>query len=367
MLRATAIFLLTLASLGASTPLKRAPNLVVSLSTTSPAIDSVDGLSLTATVENTSDQDIKILKFGTVLDSNLPTNSFLVSRGAQSVPFTGVQIQLSMNDLTEDSFVTIPAGKSISATHTNLAALYKFDKFGVGSFTFTPKQDFQVAGANSVVSDVADTLRVSAVVPSVDIHIGKDVSKRTLVAGEELEKRARVSCSTSSSSSFISASYTEGKSLASLAANYISSRGTSDSLFRAYFGASTSSKPLSVFTAVANENSSSRTLNCSDPYGVCGNGVIAYTVTSTTNIYYCSIFYNEVTTSRLCSDTTVASRNVRGGTTLHELTHALSGTTDVGYGCSYDQTLASSSPSRAQSNADNYNCFATQVYKNTQC
>ena len=70
---------------------------------------------------------------------------------------------------------------------------------------------------------------------------------------------------------------------------------------------------------------------------------------------FCSIFYNEVTTSRLCSGTSVASRNIRGGTTLHELTHATSGTSDVGYGCSYDQNLGQSSPSSAVRNADNYN------------
>ncbi|KAG8826157.1 hypothetical protein FRC17_008358 [Serendipita sp. 399] len=299
MLRAAFLTLFAFAGLAATTPLKRAPNLVVSLSTTSPSIDSLDTLTLTAKVENTSNEDIKVLKFGTVLDSKLPTKSFLVSRGTQAVPFTGVQVQLSMSDLTADSFVVIPAKGSVTATHSNLGALYKFDQFGTGTFTFIPKEDFQVASAESA-------------------------------------------------------------SLASLAANYISSRGTGDSLFRAYFGASTSSKPLTVFRAVANENSSTRTLNCSDPYGVCGNGVIAYTLTSTTNIY-------EVTTSRLCSGTTVNSRNIRGGTTLHELTHALSGTTDVGYGCPYDQSLAASSPSRAQSNADNYNCFATQVYQNTQC
>ncbi|EIN04525.1 hypothetical protein PUNSTDRAFT_27830, partial [Punctularia strigosozonata HHB-11173 SS5] len=70
---------------------------------------------------------------------------------------------------------------------------------------------------------------------------------------------------------------------------------------------------------VANENSSSRILNCADPCGVCTGGVIAYAVTSTTNIYYCSIFYDEVITYRLCSGISVASRNIRDGTTLHEL------------------------------------------------
>ncbi|KIM23540.1 hypothetical protein M408DRAFT_253075 [Serendipita vermifera MAFF 305830] len=346
---------LALSGMAIASPLRRAPNLVVSLSTNAASISSVDDISLVATVENTSDQDIKVLKFGTVLDNKLPTNSFTVTRGGQSVPFTGIQVQLSMTDLTEDSFVVIPAGQSVTATHTNIGPLYKFHGLGVGSFSFAPRQDFQVASADSVVTDIADTLRVVVGSSSVDVNVTTDVTKRDLELERDLEKRAKVTCSTSSYSSFISASYTEGKALASLAANYISSRGTSDSLFKAYFGATTSTKPYTVFSTVASESSSTRTLSCTDPYAVCGNGVIAYTVTSTTNIYYCSIFYNEVTTSRLCSGTTVASRNIRGGTTLHELTHALSGTTDVGYGCSYDQSLATSSPTRAMSNADNYN------------
>ena len=55
-----------------------------------------------------------------------------------------------------------------------------------------------------------------------------------------------------------------------------------------------------------------------------------------------SIFYNEVTTSRLCTGTTVASRSIRGGTVLHETTHAIFSTTDVGFGCSYNQGLNAS-------------------------
>ena len=70
---------------------------------------------------------------------------------------------------------------------------------------------------------------------------------------------------------------------------------------------------------------------------------------------YCSIFYNQVATSRLCTDTSVASRNVRGGTTLHELTHALSGTVDVAYGCAPSMNLGQTNPGLALRNADNYN------------
>ena len=54
-------------------------------------------------------------------------------------------------------------------------------------------------------------------------------------------------------------SYTEAKTLASTAVSYISSKGASDSLYRAYFGATATSRVTSILSAVANENSSSRT------------------------------------------------------------------------------------------------------------
>ncbi|KZV83528.1 zincin [Exidia glandulosa HHB12029] len=245
----------------------------LTVSITAPKnIDSVDDLKVVASVTNSGAEDVKVINIGTVLDSKLPTKSFTVSRNGVEAAFTGLKLNLNMENLSEDAYTVIPAGQTISVEH-DIAALYDFESLGVGAFSIAP----------------VDTLPV--VVSLVN--------------------------------------------------------GTAPSL-KAYDFA----------------NSSSRTLSCSDPYAVCNGNVIAYTVTATTNIYYCSIFYNEVPSTSLCSGTTVASRNVRGGTTLHELTHATSGTTDVGYGCSYDQGLSASNAVR---NADNYNCFATQVYQNTQC
>ncbi|KAI0751869.1 Metalloprotease [Daedaleopsis nitida] len=352
----TALVALALSgALSLATPAKRAPALEVSLST--PAeVHSIDDLKITATVTNTGSEPLKILKFGTVLDNELPTRSFTVTKDGAAADFTGVKIQLDMSALDDSSFVVIPAGETVVVEH-GVAPLYNFEALGTGAFEFEPATAFQIIEADAK----PNAYKVSA--KKAKVTVKSDVKKRDLNA---LKKRASVSCSTSSYSSFISSSYTEGKSLASLAASYINSNGA-DSLFKSYFGSASTSTVRSKFTAVANENSSSRTLNCSDPYGVCTGGVIAYTVTATTNIYYCSIFYNEVASPRLCSGTTVASRNIRGGTTLHELTHAVAGTDDIGYGCSYDMNLGQSSPSQAVINADNYNCFATQVYQNTQC
>jgi hypothetical protein len=55
----------------------------------------------------------------------------------------------------------------------------------------------------------------------------------------------------------------------------------------------------------------------------------------------------------------VDDRNIRGGTTLHEFTHALSGTRDYSYGCQNDQSLARYSGEYAFNNADSYNVSAS--------
>ncbi|KAF8650947.1 hypothetical protein AX16_005014 [Volvariella volvacea WC 439] len=357
--RALSLLALSFAATVLASPTKRFDGITVELSAPSSSVASIDDLTLTATVTNTGSETVRVLKYGTILDENLPTNSFEVTKDGQVVPFTGVRIHVSLEDLDDTSFATIPAGESVIVKHS-IASLYDFASVGTGKFTFQPNTNFQVIGANDRVAS-PELTKVESTASSIDVEITADVAQRQL---QELNKRAVNICSDSSRRAFIDASYTEAKSLASGATSYINSRGASDSLYRAYWGANSVSTITSVFNGVANENSSSRTLSCVDSYGVCGGGVIAYTVIATTNIYYCSIFFNQVPSSQLCGGTTVAARNVRGGTTLHEITHAVSRTTDVVYGCAADQAL---SDSQKRVNADNYNCFATQVYANTRC
>ncbi|KAH7102533.1 hypothetical protein BKA62DRAFT_699804 [Auriculariales sp. MPI-PUGE-AT-0066] len=267
-----------------------------------------------------------------------------------------------MEGLDETAYTTIKAGETVTVVH-DISNLFDFETLGAGAFDITPLANLPVVVSKVAGSSPVLTPFTFETAPKASVKVSGDVARRSL-PGAEKAKRAVVSCSTSSYASFISASYTEGKALASLAASYINSNGA-NSLFTAYYKTNSPSTIASRFSAVANENSSSRTLGCSDPYSVCNGNVIAYTVISGSRpIYFCSIFYNEVASSRLCSGTTVASRNIRGGTTLHELTHAVDSTTDVTYGCSADQAL---SASNQLANADNYNCFSTQVYQNTQC
>ncbi|KAF8890047.1 hypothetical protein CPB85DRAFT_1377940 [Mucidula mucida] len=342
-----------------ASPLKRFDGLTVTLSGPATNVSSIADLKFTATVTNSGTDDAKILKYGTILDDTLPTRSFTVTKDGETVPFTGVKITVSLEDADDSAYAFIAAGETITVQH-DVSSLFDFSSAGQGTFTFEPVTNFRVATPEASIISESQMDRIEASAESIDVFVSGDLAKREL---HERNKRAVNICTNASRKSFIDSSYTEAKALASGASSYISSNGA-NSLYTAYWGTNSQSTIRGVFNGVANEASSSRTLSCTDSYGVCTGGVIAYTVIATTNIYYCSIFFNEVPSTSLCSGTTVASRNVRGGTTLHEITHAVSGTDDVTYGCAADQAL---STANKRINADNYNCFATQVYANTQC
>ena len=78
---------------------------------------------------------------------------------------------------------------------------------------------------------------------------------------------------------------------------------------------------------------------------------------------YCPIFFSEVPLPAVCSNPNGNARNTAGGTTLHELTHALADTNDHQYGCPEDKNLAASSPTTAMDNADNYNVRVDPLVK----
>lgn len=342
---------LSLLGVALASPFRRAENLKVSVAGPSGSVNSIDDLKFIASVTNTGSEAVKIMKYGTILDGKLPTRSFTVTKDGKEVAFTGIKMTVTLED--EGVYTVINPGETVTVEH-EVAHLFDFATAGPGKYSFTPITNFSV-NENDAVS------KVSADTTAVEIEVAGDLTKRDL---PQLNKRAVDICTTSSRKSFIDSSYSEAKTLARGASSYISSRGASDSLYKAYYGTTSTSTVTGILNAVANENSSSRTLSCVDTYGGCSSGVIAYTVISTTNIYFCSIFFNEATTASLCSGTTVASRNARGGTVLHELTHAVGGTDDITYGCSADQALSNS---QKVANADNYNCFTTQVYANTAC
>lgn len=75
----------------ASPLLKRAEGLKVSVTAPSDTVSSVDDLVLTAAITNAGSEEVKILKYGTILDA-LPTRSFTITKDDAAVEFVGVKV-----------------------------------------------------------------------------------------------------------------------------------------------------------------------------------------------------------------------------------------------------------------------------------
>ena len=99
---------------------------------------------------------------------------------------------------------------------------------------------------------------------------------------------------------------------------------------------STRSHVAEVFQAVAKECSNTpggqTTSHCSDGMNHCSGNVLAYTYWSgysqdqAGEVFYCPSYYS------LPQDGTYCHAQTQGGNVLHEMTHAVAGTDDLGYG-----------------------------------
>ncbi|KAK7062792.1 hypothetical protein VNI00_000282 [Paramarasmius palmivorus] len=299
-----------LASAALASPMKRFGGIIVDVAGPTGSVSNVDDLKFTATVKNTGSEDVKILKYGTILDENLPTRSFTVTKDGEEVPFTGVKLQVSLQEADDSAYVFIPAGESVTVNH-DVAALFDFASAGAGTIKFEPQID--------VTSS------------AVEVNVTDKLEKRDLVHN----KRATdIALTLRERASSMLRAYSEGKSMASAAASFISSNSGSTT-YTAYFKTNSASTVRSKFSAVASENSSSRT-STSAPSS------------STKSLRVRSALVRPL----------LRLETFRGATVLHELTHAVASTVDVTYGCSADQSLSASNQLR---NADNYNCFGSQI------
>ncbi|ESK82326.1 neutral protease 2 [Moniliophthora roreri MCA 2997] len=356
----SAFVALVLASTIFAGPMKRSSGLTVDVTGPTGPVSDVNQLKFKATVKNTGSEDVKILKYGTILDSSLPTRSFAVTKDGEDVQFTGIKLQVSLDKPDDSSFVSIPAGQSVTVDH-DVTDLFDFASAGTGTFRFEPVTSFYVtSSSNDKLSSLAQFERVQVSSDAVEVNVTDQLEKR------EMAKRATNTCNDPAKKAFIDAAHFEGQALAAAAAKYINDN-RQNSLFRSYFKNNDPAAVENKLTLAATENDPNRTLDCNDPYNYCAShpNVIAFTVIADTNIFFCPIFFDEVPQNDLCTGaTSVSERNIRGGTALHELTHAVSSTIDVSYGCGDDQDLYADDQ---LVNADNYNCFATQVWQDTQC
>ncbi|KAF8067649.1 hypothetical protein FPV67DRAFT_1780706 [Lyophyllum atratum] len=354
MFRATLLLSLATLALGLSSG-----DLKVTLNAVSSSVSSIDDIIISAVVSNPTNKDIRVIAKNNILDTSA-TKSFAVRKNDQDVLFTGIRATF---DLTaEGIYTTIPARSSVAVNHTDIGALYDFEHSGTGAFSFVANNIFQTGPD-------APALIVDA--PAVTVKVTDDVQKRLLLA----PSLSTPQCSDGGKQAVISDSLAGARAMAGGAASDIRTHPTS-SEFNTYFAGNSQDTIWYRMDIIAGDLSSSgtRIIGCTDPAAICGGtgGVIAYTLVGTSNgqivssdIYTCPIFFTAVSdTPRICTDGFDSTTSSKAGVILHELSHATSGTSDLGYGCSVTAGLSTSDK---LNNADNYRCMGSAIYKHYNC
>ncbi|KAK6844815.1 Neutral protease 2 [Apiospora arundinis] len=315
-------------------------------------LEKTGNTQVKATVVNNGKEAIKIFKTGTFLD-DAAVEKVDVFQGSEKVAFDGVRLRVATSGLAEEAFKVIAPGASVEATF-DIAQMHDLSKGGA----------YDVVSTSGFMTAALDSTTLDGVVPytSNTLKTEVDGSKASEARASFIDKRTSVQSDCSGSRS--SVIRTALSNCASAASNAASTARSSSSKMTEYFKSSSSSTVSTVagvFTKVASECSSTSggnsRLYCTDVYGACSSGVIAYTLPSSSYMAYCPLFFNGLSAvSRTCHDQDQAS------TVLHEATHLrqIKGTEDYnGYGYSYVRSL---SASQNLNHADTYALFAQSIY-----
>jgi peptidyl-Lys metalloendopeptidase len=324
-----------------------AAQLAVSIS---PAVDKsvvtpAEGAMVRFVITNTSDRELSFLRYNTPL-GGFESNLFLVEKDGKTVPYIG---KLAMRlGPTPDDWVTIAEGESVEAL-VNLAEAYDLRTGG----NYTIRYRFPIGVRND---NARESMASTGELPG---HLLEDVESNTVAVVidgpamiEEVEQvagpeRAYSGCTTSQQSS-LATSRTSGQNLAARSYNQLNgASGSTNSLYKTWFGTYTSSRYSTVKTGYYNiyyAFNTTWTYTCTS----CESGVIAYVYPNQTyKVWICAAFFNYDSTQR-------------GSFLLHESSHwtAVRGTDDYTYGSANCKNLAISSPSKAVYNADSYRYFS---------
>lgn len=260
---------------------------------------------------------------------------------------------MATSSLTDDSFKSIAAGETIEV-EIELAELYDLSKSG--KYNVLAQGVIEYAEGDSTALSGA-VLSYSSNQLSIDVDAAKTAKIDTAL--QSLAKRTAVqSDCTGTRLSAIRTALSNCNRLATAAATAATSGSASK--FSEYFKTTSSSTRSTVaarLRAVASDCASSSATTrtyCTDIYGACSSGVLAYTLPSNNYIAYCPLFFNQLPAlSGTCHQQDQAT------TVLHEETHAPAvyspGTQDNGYGYSAATSLTAA---RALANADSYALYA---------
>ncbi|KAL2690103.1 hypothetical protein Neosp_004171 [[Neocosmospora] mangrovei] len=329
---------LALASMAVAAPLveKRAPTpLNVSL-------EMQGNSKIKAVITNNGKSNLKAVEVGCIQE---PTE--------KNIPFDGVRVALDTSRLEETAFQRIPSGESIEvdfdiAEFHDLSAGGKFNILAEGALSFAQDDSTELIGSVPFYSN-----RIEA-----EVDGPQAFSVRTAFH----HKRTQVQSDCSGDKLAITQNALNRCANMASKAQQAAANGPGDKM-KEYFKSDSSETRQTVsdvFGRIASECGSTTAGDsryyCSDVYGACQSGVLAYTVPGASYMAYCDLYFQA-----LPATTTSCHGQDQAQTNVHEMTHLnqIKGTSDYGgYGYNFLQSL---SADQNINHADTYALFANAI------
>ncbi|CAF3491710.1 unnamed protein product [Fusarium graminearum] len=313
-----------------------------------------------AVVTNNGSRNLKLLKLGTFLDEApveraqvYSASDFSATAVKQPVPFDGVYLSIDTSLLDDTSFETIPAGGSYEtsfdiAEFHDLSAGGKFSVLSSGVLSYAEENTTELVGSIPFYSNQIDA----------EVDGTQAFSVRTAFHS----KRAQVQSDCNGDRFAVTQAALAQCVSQAAAAQQAAANGPADKMDE-YFKRSDAATRAAVADVFAKITAACGTIDsgemryyCSDVYGACKNGVLAYTVPNGNYMSYCDLYFD-----RLPATTTNCHGQDKGNTNLHEMTHLnqIKGTSDFGgYGYSFLRSLTAE---QNINHADTYALFAQAV------
>ncbi|CAL1694054.1 unnamed protein product [Somion occarium] len=312
-------------------------------------VEGVDKFKVIATIINTGDETLKILNDPLSPLSNLPTETFAISREETGATpkFSGVKVkyvpEIAAKVGDEKAFTILAPGQSVSLEH-DLSSAYNFTSSGEGKYTVEANNLFHIVDP---ATNAPVALRADAEVHSAAITGTLAIARRS---NTRLTKRATFTGCSSSQQSTLNTAASSAQSYAASSLSYLQQHTSSTTRYTTWFGTYTAARHSTVLSHYTNLNGNTYSsyhydCTCTD------SGVYAYVYPDDFgHVYLCGVFWQAPNTGT----------DSRAGTLIHESSHFTSngGTDDIVYGQTAAKNLAQSNPSQAIINADSHEYFS---------
>jgi peptidyl-Lys metalloendopeptidase len=324
-----------------------AADLTVSIA---PAVEQsvlspAEGAMLRFAITNTTDGELAFVRYNTPL-GGFENDLFTVYRDGNQLPYIG-KMALRLGPTTED-WVVLEAGETVESI-INLAEAYDMRAGGnyVIRFNFPINSRIPDEREGAIGERRGEPIQ-EIESNEVDIQVDGPLTVPEL-AKPEIRELAYSGC-TSSQQTSISTARSNGSSLAAKAYNQMAAAGSTNTLYKTWFGAYTSTRYSTVrgkYNKIYTAFQRTWNYTCT----TCQSGVIAYVYPSNPyNVWICAYFHQ-------------FSAKQKGSFLLHEASHwtVVAATQDYGYGESFCKNLAKTNPTNAIKNADSYRYFSLYV------